>query len=329
MKVITMTTSNERNLPAPIVPAAASLTAAPSTDDAARRLVEAFLAGRNERTMQAYHKDLIDFKNFTSAGDIDEAAHLLLSRGHGAANELVLRYRAHLVERGLAAATVNRRLAALRSMVKLAGTLGMVPWKLEIPGLKSQPYRDTRGPGVDGFRALLKALEGRQDAKASRDRAILWLLYSPALRRGEVVALDLEDVDLGAGTASILGKGRSERETLTLPAETVAALREWIEARGPEQGPLFTNFDRAGKGQRITGTSIYRMVRKLGQQAGINTRPHGLRHAAITEALDKTNGDLRATARFSRHKDIRTLGHYDDNRQDLGGEVAKIVAESV
>ncbi len=323
-----MTISNEPNLLTHIPRSA--VTAPPTVSgDAASRLIEAFLAGRNERTMQAYRKDLVDFQNFTGLRDIDVAAHLLLSRGHGPANELVLRYRAHLVERGLAAATVNRRLAALRSMVKLAGTLGMVPWKLEIPGLKSQPYRDTRGPGADGFRALLKVLEGRQDAKTKRDRAILWLLYSPALRRGEVAALDLKDVDLEASTVSVQGKGRNERETLTLPQETTAAIGEWIEARDTEPGPLFTNFDRAGKGKRITGTSIYRMVRKLGQQAGINTRPHGLRHAAITEALDKTKGDLRATARFSRHKDIRTLGHYDDNRQDLGGEVAKIVAEGV
>jgi integrase/recombinase XerC len=67
------------------------------------------------------------------------------------------------------------------------------------------------------------------------------------------------------------------------------------------------------------------MVRALGIGVGLSVRPHGLRHAAITAALDLT-GDLRAVQRFSRHKDVRTLTVYDDNRQDLGGDVARRVA---
>ena len=51
-----------------------------------------------------------------------------------------------------------------------------------------------------------------------------------------------------------------------------------------------------------------------------------LRHAAITEALDKTNGDVRAVQRFSRHCDVRTLQVYDDARIDLAGRVAREVA---
>jgi len=51
-----------------------------------------------------------------------------------------------------------------------------------------------------------------------------------------------------------------------------------------------------------------------------------LRHAAITEALDITRGDVRAVQKFSRHRDLRTLTVYDDNRRDLAGEVAKLVA---
>jgi integrase/recombinase XerC len=67
------------------------------------------------------------------------------------------------------------------------------------------------------------------------------------------------------------------------------------------------------------------MVSKLGGAVGLVTRPHGLRHAAITAALDKTNGNTRMVQRFSRHKKLETLGLYDDNRQDLGGEVARLV----
>jgi integrase/recombinase XerC len=64
----------------------------------------------------------------------------------------------------------------------------------------------------------------------------------------------------------------------------------------------------------------------LGDEAGATVRPHGLRHLAITRALDAFNGDVRKVAQFSRHKDIRVLTAYDDNRRDAGGEVAAAVA---
>ena len=155
------------------------------------------------------------------------------------------------------------------------------------------------------------------------------LLYGLALRRAEVVGLDVADVDLEAGTVGVLGKGRTQRIALTLPAASLEALRAWLAVRGPEPGPLFVNCDRAEKGQRLTGTSLHRLVRRLGAAVGLTVRPHGLRHAAITQALDLTGGDLRRFQRFSRHRDVRTIGRYDDNRQDLGGEVARQVAGSV
>lgn len=66
------------------------------------------------------------------------------------------------------------------------------------------------------------------------------------------------------------------------------------------------------------------MVRALGRKAGVAVRPHGLRHSAITEALDLT-GDVRKVQRFSRHKNLAVLMVYDDNRRDLGGEVARLL----
>ena len=58
-------------------------------------------------------------------------------------------------------------------------------------------------------------------------------------------------------------------------------------------------------------------------------RPHGLRHAAITGALEATGGDVRAVQRFSRHASVETLLVYDDARQDLGGKVAATVAKGM
>jgi len=97
--------------------------AARSAPDA-RRLVTAFLSGRNARTVKAYSQDLADFQAFIGVATVDAAAKVLLSDGRGAANQLALSYKTHLVERGLQAATINRRLAALRSLTHLARTFG-------------------------------------------------------------------------------------------------------------------------------------------------------------------------------------------------------------
>ena len=82
------------------------------------------------------------------------------------------------------------------------------------------------------------------------------------------------------------------------------AMLRATKVRGSENGPLFVNFDRARKGKRLTGSAVYYIVSELGLKAGLTVRPHGLRHLAITSALDLTKGDVRAVQKFSRHKDM-------------------------
>src|SRR5262245_52123296 len=97
-------------------------------------LLAAFLSGRSPQTLRAYRQDLDDFAAFLGVPAAD-AAHRLLAGGPGHANGLGLAYRAQLLGRGLAPATVNRRLAALRSLVRLARTLGTTNWSLDVPGV--------------------------------------------------------------------------------------------------------------------------------------------------------------------------------------------------
>ena len=311
----------------------ATSPALPAKQDAAS-LVKAFLSGKSERTIEAYGQDLATFADFVGAATLEEAAKLLLYTSHGQANSLGLAYRATLLERGLSPATVNRRLASLRSLVTLARTLGLTTWTLEVKNVKSTPYRDTRGPGVPAFKRMLNQLNRRKDSKGIRDTAILRLLYDLALRRGEVAALDVDDVDLEAGVVAVLGKGHRERISLTLPEPTTEALRKWLEVRGVEPGPLFTNVDRAGKGRRLTGRSIHRLVQKLGNRIGAKVRPHGLRHTSITEACKaaQANGiNLEEVLDFSRHSrsSISVLLVYRDRERNVQGQLASLVADSV
>lgn len=292
-------------------------------------LVSSFLSGRNPRTLRAYREDLEAFRAFIGAETAAEAVAHLLSHDAGAANALALSYRAHLLEeRQLSPATVNRRLAALRSVVKLGRMLGLTTLTLEVESLPVQKYRDTRGPGREGVQELLCELKGKQDKKAVRDRALVRLLYDLALRRLEVARLELGDVDLKASALWVWGKGRTSRQRLTLAPETKDALAAWVRVRGAEPGALFVCLDPASYGSPLGDAGVYHIIRTLGEKVGVRARPHGLRHAAITEALDATRGDVRAVQRFSRHRSLEVLCVYDDARQDLAGEVSKLVAKS-
>ena len=297
---------------------------ATTAQDKITSLINAFLSGRNALTIKAYKQDLEAFALFLNAGAVIDASRRLLSVSAGDANALVLGYRSKMIEARLSPATVNRRLAALRALVKLARTLGIVSWSLEIENIKNDSYRDLRGPGQLALRQVISRLSQRQDPKSKRDLAILRLLHDLGLRRGEVVSLDLEHVDLASGTIAVLGKGKTARISLTLPEETKTALTNWLEVRGLAPGALFINFDRAKKGLRLTGTSLYRLTKSLGLG-----RPHGIRHSSITEALGLMNGNIRAVSKFSRHADTRTIQLYDDCREDLAGQVARVVARNV
>ena len=211
----------------------------------ALNLAQAFLSGRCPQTLQAYRRDLEDFRAFTEAPTTEGGVTLLISRGPGRANALALAYRVHLQERNLAPATVNRRLAALRSVVKLGRTLGLVTWTLEVEGLKTRSYRETRGPGLQGVRQMLEHLEASSNAKSIRDTAIIRALYGMGLRRGELISLDLCDLDLAEGRMAIIGKGRLEKESLSIPPRTLESLRAWVAVRGEEEGPLFTSLDNS------------------------------------------------------------------------------------
>lgn len=288
---------------------------------AAPQLLKSFLEGRKETTFKTYRQGLESFAAFIQEDSVESATAKLLSRKPGMANKLALDFKNWLVNQKYAAATVNNRLAALRSLVELAKTLGVVQWELEVKNVQEERYRDTKGPGIDKILSRIKDLRlHKDDPKAARDAALVALMGLMGLRRGEAVALDLEDLE--GNRLYVLGKGKTDEEPLTVPPEVVSLLEDWLKHRGSHPGPLFVHFRQKKLEGRLSGRSVARITHGLGLG-----RAHGLRHSAITEALDEHKGDVRKVAKFSRHKNIQTLLKYDDNRQDLGGQVAKDLAK--
>jgi integrase/recombinase XerC len=300
----------------------------PAPRTSAREVYEAFLRRRSKNTLDAYRRDLAAFATWRELDNGYLAAEGLLAFGLGHANKIVAAWRDSMVEAKLAPSTINRRLASLRSLTKLARQQGLVVWELEVENVPSRKYRDTSGPGAENVKRLLAHAGTKDTMKGRRDCAMLHLLFGLGLRRFEVVNLDLEHVDFGRKRLEVTGKGRTEPEQITMSTPVVSAIQWWLELRGTKPGPLFGSLDPAGKGDgRLDGGSLRRIVRKLGKQIGIDAWPHGLRHAGVTAVLDATDGDVRAAQRFARHVNVNTTMIYDDNRQDLGGAAAEKMAE--
>jgi integrase/recombinase XerC len=293
-------------------------------------LIARWQEGRSPYTVRAYGRDLAYFARWSEASAAGEAISRLLTGSMGEANERLHAYRGAMLDEGLAPATVNRRLSALRSIIRLGRTFGLISWSVEIDGVKGKAFRDTAGPGVDGVTAVKRqAAQHVRPAKAARDVAIVRVLFDLALRRGEVAGLELEHFDARASRLSILGKGRREREWRTLPPRTLAALNTWLKYRGKKPGPLFINFHFANKGlDRLEANGIYWVVRSLADKAEIRARPHGMRHTSITAGLDRTR-DPRKVRQHARHASMDTTMLYDDARADFAGEVARIVSETL
>ena len=307
-----------------------AITALHETQIMASCIVDIFLQSRQGSTLRAYQADMRDFATFMGINS-NGAAQLLLCHGAGQANRLVLEYRTSLEGKGLSSATINRRLATLRSLVKLSWMLGLVTWELEIESLKNESYRDTRGPQESGFRAMEGAVSERTGAKGARDRAILYLLHDLALRRGEICSLNLQDFDPFNRTLFVLGKGKKQKSKMSLPERTYEALMAWVNARGSEPGPLFTTAHRGMAGARLTTSGLYRIVQAMGEDADLSSpvTPHQIRHTAITTAVERAaenEVDLDKVRQFSRHANIKTLQIYVDRHEDFQGKISEMVA---
>jgi integrase/recombinase XerC len=287
---------------------------------------------RSINTKRAYQKDLKDF--FMYMFDQEPSQALIaefLQLERFTAIAIVLKYKSQLIDRGLKEATINRRLSALKSLIKFANKIGHCEWNLNyVQGERVQAYRDTTGVNIKSIKAML-SVPNQTTVNGKRDYAILRLLWDNALRRSEVVHTDIGDLDLQGRSLLILGKGGGTQKTsISLSNPTIAALQTWLDTRSnpPHHYPLFISLAPGSYGQRLNNNFVYKLVDQVAKQAGIAKQmsPHRIRHSAITAALDATNGNVRKVQKLSRHKKIDTLMQYDDNRLDVQGEITDLLS---
>jgi integrase/recombinase XerC len=280
---------------------------------------------RSPHTRRVYQKDI---ENFLADLNLELGKFLTLDRHK--AFELVSRYKGDLIKKELKSATINRRLAAIKSLVAFSYNCGHCEFMLEaVKGEKLCAYRDTTGIDPEAFKRVLGGID-RGTVKGIRDYALLILLWSNALRRSEVSKANIGDFDPVTKTLRIFGKGRgNQSEIVSLGSGTVNAIESWLEARG-ETNPdkaLFCSVNPGYRDGRLCTQAIYTVVKERCQSAGITKimSPHRIRHSSITAALEATGGDVRRVQKLSRHSSLNTLLMYDDNRRNHQKEVSDLL----
>ena len=148
------------------------------------------------------------------------------------AYELVAQYQRCLVEQKLAPGTINRKLAAIKSLVNYASLIGKCCYTLNnIKTITVTIYRDTTGISTESFKEILDTVD-RSTIKGKRDYAILLLLWGNALRRSEVTSCKIKHFEPREQRLWILGKGKKgQLQTVSLGEETVKAIQIWLEER--------------------------------------------------------------------------------------------------
>jgi integrase/recombinase XerD len=266
--------------------------------------------GLSRNTLDAYRRDLRRYQAFLEGRGIHDP---------GRAGEAdIAGFVADLSEteyvpgKAYRPSTVARALAAVRSFHRflvLEGEVDADP--AEGVARPRVPRNLPRPLSVDEVAALVAA-PGEGGPVALRDRAMLETLYGAGLRISELVALDVDDVDLEEGSVRAVGKGSKER-IVPLGRYAVRALEAYLARARPSltgprsRGALFLN----ARGGRLTRQGSTNIIKAMARRAGIRKRvtPHMLRHSFATHLLEG-GADVRVVQELLGHASLSTTQIY-------------------
>ncbi|PKW25859.1 integrase/recombinase XerC [Phycicoccus duodecadis] len=264
--------------------------------------------GRSANTVRAYVRDI---GAFLDAADVRDDADL------AAVGLADLRaWLGTVSRRGVARATIARTSASLRTFFRWCENTGRVPVD---PSLRlSAPRRHRTLPGVLAQRSATALLDvaalaaDDADPVHLRDRAALELMYASGIRVGELVGLDVDDVDLHSRVLRVVGKGDKERRVpFGVPAGE--AVTRWLDAGRPAlvtaaSGPALL---LGRRGRRADARQIREVVHRLLAEVpdAPDLGPHGLRHSAATHLLEG-GADLRMVQELLGHSSLATTQIY-------------------
>ncbi len=219
----------------------------------------------------------------------------------------------HLADRGLAPATIARKVAAIRGLHRFLVAEGLASDDPTL--LVDSPRRGRSLPKALTIEEMIRLVEAPDPATplGRRDRAILEFMYATGARVAETVGLDQIDLDLAARTALVTGKGGKQR-MVPLGSYAVEAMERWLPDRlrlrtsGRDPGAVFLN----ARGGRLSRQGVFDIVRKHADRSGIargRVSPHVLRHSMATHMVEG-GADLRTVQELLGHASISTTQIY-------------------
>ena len=259
---------------------------------------EAFLSGlHSPRTRERYRAALEEFAAWYERTFGEKPDPTLLT-------DLEVRdYIAHLqTVRRLSPSSIHLRLSALRGLLKSLGR----SLRVRGPRMQKPPVRALSARELG---RLFAAAEG-EDWIDKRNVALLALMAKAGLRVGEVVALELADIELNArsGWAVVRsGKGNKARR-VPLNSDVRQALQAYLAVRPAFNTPVLF---LSRTGAPLSARDVQRLVTELARQARIEGKvtPHTLRHTFATRALER-GADVAAVAAILGHESIATTSRY-------------------
>jgi len=221
-----------------------------------------------------------------------------------------------------ARATVNRHIAALRSVLEVCWKMGYIThaaFQLFHGETKSKTVSRSKydtGRLITGEEFSMLLTTCHDSPLGIRDAAILSLMWYAGLRRSEVAILTVGQYNRPARLlVDVVGKGNKTRPVpIPVNARLAARLNEWVAVRGDEPGPLFSSIRRGGHitGHGVTSQAVYNVVSAHVSAAGLdsNIAAHDFRRTFITSALVAC-GNPVLVADISGHSDPATTARYD------------------
>jgi len=242
---------------------------------------------------------------------------------------VVLRYRIHLEQRHYAPATINPRLAAVRRVAYEAADSGLLSPELaagirRVKGVRRLGVRIGNWLTAEQGRRLIQN-SAADSLRGKRNSAILSMLIGCGLRRGELLALTLNSIQLREEhwvIADLIGKGGHIR-TVPVPAWVKAALDTWTETSGIKEGRVFRSINKAGKiwGDGMTPKVLWKIVKDAAARAGIERlAPHDLRRTCA-RLCHLAGGELDQIQFLLGHVSIQTTERYLGCKQKLRSAV--------
>ena len=256
--------------------------------------------GYSENTTEAYQCDLAQFSKFAKGKSVENID-----------RNTVKNYIDFMNEQGLSAASIERKMACLKSFFHYAIGEGKVK---EDPTLDfSLPKKAKRLPkalSMSETVRLLMSARGK-DPMLLRDAALLELLYATGMRASEIIGLNLADINFSVSFVRCFGKGSKER-VVPVGRAALNAIKEYLDKGRPEfpekdKDALFLDKN----GERLSRQGLWLIVKKYVKKLGSKQKisPHTLRHSFATHLLEK-GADLRSVQEMLGHSDISTTQIY-------------------